>query len=599
MRYLRQYGASSQHTDQNYIIFPDMTMRTEVMGMDEKRCLLAYLEKACRGNGGSRRELVATMRRLGLSRIFHEELRDLDPAEYTRVSELLAGQRLRNRVILDETIKIAAAARARGVRAVFLKGYYLSADLYDPPEIRKSNDIDVLIDLEDQQSTLEILDQLGYSYADGGNILENLPRAIYDANHYTHIDPVRKRVDIGGKEIALCVDLHVNALYYMPMYGKNDPRSFVYRAVYEERDGHGAWLLEIHDRLVHLIGHFTRHLLKDVHEMLNKRQWGFGVRLCDIHDIALLIGKYRTKIDWDVLIERARLARQCECVSLVACILCSVYPGIVPDAVTSKLLRLIDDESVDQADIRAKMVRIFMEDIDALMFEDQCLLADRLIARARSGCPTVECEFSTSGFNEKLDCIGLTGSFYRRNNKRISDALLTAEEVAVMREYEAYASIWWNYACFNLRLRVERHNRDAESCAARTDVIDSIQSIRMLFDAGRMHNSGSFSESVEFKVAGWQDRTTLRLLKPHAESFLDLSEGEFSVESEADSLSIQLSIPWDMVRIFAYTGKRIGFQIAVFLKANERGNILCLKWAYPNSSERMPIAQEAGEITLL
>lgn len=116
--------------------------------------------------------------------------------------------------------------------------------------------------------------------------------------------------------------------------------------------------------------------------MLNKRQWGFGVRLCDIHDIALLIGKYRTKIDWDVLIERARLARQCECVSLVACILCSVYPGIVPDAVTSKLLRLIDDESVDQADIRAKMVRIFMEDIGALMFEDQCLLADRLIASA-------------------------------------------------------------------------------------------------------------------------------------------------------------------------------------------------------------------------
>ena len=91
------------------------------------------------------------------------EVRDLRPVESRAAAEAIAAQRALGAAQQMVTERALGALEAAGVRALPLKGPYLSQWLYGDPGLRLSADIDVLVAPRDMVAATDVLRALGYT----------------------------------------------------------------------------------------------------------------------------------------------------------------------------------------------------------------------------------------------------------------------------------------------------------------------------------------------------------------------------------------------------------------------------------------------------
>jgi len=128
------------------------------------------------------------------------------------------------------------------------------------------------------------------------------------------------------------MDCHVSLFHSIPNKVKN-MKAITNRFEEQILDGIKIQVLEIHDRLLHLVAHFTKEIFRcDVRWYITGERYfdnDYCVKLPLLFDIALMIDKYKTKIDWELLKQRAlKLCCQDE-LFIVLRILKEIYPDLI------------------------------------------------------------------------------------------------------------------------------------------------------------------------------------------------------------------------------------------------------------------------------
>lgn len=179
--------------------------------------------------------------------------------------QLRAGHQLR---------EIVGALGRAGIQTIILNGPTLAADYYSDPALRPFADLDLLVRRRDRQQALDVLLTLGYTDIPGRS-LEHVPAA--------YLSPP-------GGSSRLPVDLHWECVGG-PRVSERAAEEIWSRAIPATSWGASARTLAPEDLLIYLAATFA------VHHTLAGALWQL--------DLALVLRRHRTSLDWDAITARA------------------------------------------------------------------------------------------------------------------------------------------------------------------------------------------------------------------------------------------------------------------------------------------------------
>jgi len=191
-----------------------------------------------------------------------------------RVQRPLYATLLRNTALVEDLDEVSSALRAAGVDSLAVKGVVLAETLYGDLALRPAADVDVLVRPADLPAARSVLLSLAF---------EHTTEPLGDEwAHSHHDEPYFRRTARGG----VCLELHW-ALW--PFARFRADTGVWERARSVEVRGAMLRTLSREDTLLHLAIHRTRAPL----------------RLRSVCDVAELVRREGSELDWDVVHERA------------------------------------------------------------------------------------------------------------------------------------------------------------------------------------------------------------------------------------------------------------------------------------------------------
>lgn len=497
-------------------------------------------------------ELLSLIKKLHVNLILHSYLEDLNKEEYLRTSVLLAKQREKNKLIEHELSQILYESKNSGIKLLHLKGLFLAADLYKPIESRIHSDIDLLVHMNDADTMLAILDRLGYITSKGNKrpIDTDVLYSIPDLNDFTHLEAMFKRSRLNGQEYCTELDLHLNPLYQMPIFDLADNRNVFNRAVLENVSSHTVWLLDVKDRLIHLMAHFSRHYLLDFRRYFQKcNQLSPQIRL--LHDIALFIEKYGRAIDWDSFLHRVKELHQCEHIALSVHLFDRIYPGMIPEYYIEKMKQLVFDETVTNDEARSRLATFLVAVApDDIILGIPYELAKKAVKALREDKPKIQCSTNQTYNDGVLRFIPVD-----ETPQHYSKYIQYYKKSSLPSEYSATGDIWWNDDFFNIFIKLN----DKVFNARGNQILPSkFGRFVMTFD---VHNENNISFASIFFVFPKivDNQPSVEILKDTIA--LDKSKYRSSLKIFDDGYEIELNLPWHFLSLNPYKGLEFGFDI--------------------------------------
>jgi len=293
-------------------------------------------------NSGDNDVFLRNVEKYNVGHLLYHELRNLHYFNYADTQGYYA-HKLQNKIFRDEIVNLSIMFAKKDIKLIFLKGLPLAQDVYIDPDLRKSSDIDVLVDYNDMPTIVDLLRKEGYLDAKTGK-----PVSYNDISKYVerknidtmlHLNPVYKSVDENGMDYTLTLELHISIFSFLE--NKLDVMAGIVReAVAQDFYGSSIYVLEVHDRLIHLLTHLVKDYFKTGLDSayMNNKESGmeyFDLRL--LHDIALVIDKYGSNLDWNLFLEKVSLYKK----SIEAALACKlveyIYRGCFPSEVLGKL----------------------------------------------------------------------------------------------------------------------------------------------------------------------------------------------------------------------------------------------------------------------
>lgn len=270
-----------------------------------------------------------------LERFFAEKIKVKNKFLYERIQSEIENQKVRNLIFKEEVIRISKYFCANNVRVVQLKGVVLADDLgINDSGIRKCNDIDILVAPEDTKKALALLGELGYKVESEKQIVSaELKDKYYHNVIFGAIHFPRFYVEVSYNRVksVIRMDFHI-AIAHTMTDKERKMNNLVWRSEEQIFFGSKVYVLEIHDRFVHLAMHYTKEMLR------NEMRWCIiGTRKIEntrrlnmalLHDMALLVNKYQNEIDWGIIQERAKEFDALDEVAFVNKCLNWVYPSL-------------------------------------------------------------------------------------------------------------------------------------------------------------------------------------------------------------------------------------------------------------------------------
>ncbi|MBL8800061.1 MAG: nucleotidyltransferase family protein, partial [Planctomycetia bacterium] len=211
---------------------------------------------------------------LGVLRGPLSEAAALPPALQQAVDERLLAERLWQEQLLQAHRESLAALEAAGIRAAVLKGPILSERLYGDPAIRRSTDVDLLIDPSELPRALTALASAGYEREAG-------PSTLYYERYHHHIALYRPLRPVLELHLRLFTGFGVvlRAADVLPRCQR-----------FHSATGLDCWLLDAEDEFLHLCIHAAGHEFE---------------RLAWLYDLKLHLRQHSVS-NWPALFERAK-----------------------------------------------------------------------------------------------------------------------------------------------------------------------------------------------------------------------------------------------------------------------------------------------------
>ncbi len=190
-------------------------------------------------------------------------------------------QGVRNARLLGRLGRVLAALRAAGIDVIVLKGAHLAELVYEEVALRPMVDVDILVRNQDLGRATDVLGSLGYEATEQARGAEH--QGAIDEN--MHVAPMRRR---GGPTVevhyAIAVPARVGGIETEGLWSRAEPASI------GDTD---ALVLSPEDLVLHLCVHVALH-------------HGFAAKLVQLRDLPAVVDRLGGRIDWKVLVERAR-----------------------------------------------------------------------------------------------------------------------------------------------------------------------------------------------------------------------------------------------------------------------------------------------------
>ena len=118
-------------------------------------------------------------------------------------------QKRRNEAILACMREVRNLCKEEGIPCVFLKGLCLAAQIYDPPETRVFDDVDVLVSDEDCKRLIHKCLKAGFSFEAGIEENGDSPY-IRIQNGHMHAEVLSKAYETDNGSITIPLEIHVS-----------------------------------------------------------------------------------------------------------------------------------------------------------------------------------------------------------------------------------------------------------------------------------------------------------------------------------------------------------------------------------------------------
>jgi hypothetical protein len=247
----------------------------------------------------------------------HKQLKEKVPSSAFKKLEAAYYTTLRrNMLLLNAWAEVAAALALVDVKVIALKGIYLAEHLYEDIGIRQLSDIDLLVQPENGEKTLEVLTQLGYQSTENPFSTELKP----DKN-FVHYPPMLRD--------GLSVEVHIR-LHRPDSAYKLNTKAFIERSEPVIINGVSAYTLSFYDQLLFLCIHSEKHFT------------GSKIQFSCFSDLANFLFKYSQNMDWEKLIALSR-ENLCETIVFKQLLLTArFFDAPIPEIYRKKYIKTVN-----------------------------------------------------------------------------------------------------------------------------------------------------------------------------------------------------------------------------------------------------------------
>lgn len=192
--------------------------------------------------------------------------------------------------------KLLVDAKLFGVDVLVLKGIVLAEELFNPYILRRSLDLDILVDYKNLIIIDKLLKNLGYasineSYTNSINCVLKYPSI---RKEITHITPYKKEFENG---FVGYIEVHINFCHYLPHENRSLELSYFRdaRERYVESGKFYVNTLSINDSFIHLCAHMYRHFYWEFFRFLRGKNH-FEFRMDLLFEIMLFYTLHENEI---------------------------------------------------------------------------------------------------------------------------------------------------------------------------------------------------------------------------------------------------------------------------------------------------------------
>ena len=259
-----------------------------------------------------------------------------------------------------ELMKISKELETYNLKFLVLKGIILADDLYEPYYLRRSMDLDILVEFKDIDIVDNILRVLGYFPINEDfytNSIKHVKSNKSIREEITHITPYKKIID---DNITSIIELHINFAHYLHTNLLPEPKSIfsLSRDVYIKSLDLKLYTLSIEDTFIHLCAHLLRHFYWDFFRFLRgKNHFEFKMDL--LFEVALFFNKYKKYLSGDNLIIRAFQLNQIEPVLFVLNMMDNVFDIMNINQLLKKCQETYENNTFHN-DLSTDIVRILL-----------------------------------------------------------------------------------------------------------------------------------------------------------------------------------------------------------------------------------------------
>ena len=292
--------------------------------------LFNFLTDTCELKG---KDFINAIQASRIETIIKEEVLayDKDAIDY---DVLEADDEKKINAYLGEIAKIIKCSEEKNIKVIFMKGIFLAAQLYDNVITRRGRDADVLIDIQDFFEFESILVEMGYVRRGQEYTLENY-KELLEENHAVY--------DRFVDNVWCTFEVHTSILNPSYIY-IDKTKDYIESAKKIKCCGMNPYFLDIDHNIVFLLMHYYKHFSKRFHFLM------FGgdvaAKLFNLHDMAILISKYRDRIDWKKVLELCIEMKVCKFVLYTIQCIEEVYGDIFNSELKKGLQDKIDDSYV-------------------------------------------------------------------------------------------------------------------------------------------------------------------------------------------------------------------------------------------------------------
>lgn len=251
-------------------------------------------------------------------------------------------QRRRNNAFAIAIKELLRECDNRLLHPIFFKGLFLATLLYERVEDRVSNDIDIVIPLEQFGEYNETLQSLGYvcEPIEGGDSSLGARYKKVKERHLTYMKTVENEL--------VHIEVHTSVINPASLF-LNNAQDFIASARQERILGMSPYLMDPEHNLVALSMHFFKHLpLTYFQNLIFGRE--YDINLLNVHDIANLIYKYRDSIDWDKILGIVKEMRVVKYFYFVGRFVNNIYGEIFGEAFLNVLASNLNDSQLSTVD---------------------------------------------------------------------------------------------------------------------------------------------------------------------------------------------------------------------------------------------------------